>query len=116
VIAVMALIFVLSAQPGLRVSNDNAVDAPLRQLAHVVIYAALAALLVRALAWRGEVTVTVMAVAFGLALLYGVTDELHQSFVPDRTGKAADLVWDGAGALIGVVVARLTWPIVRRWS
>ena len=77
---------------------------------------ALAALLVRALAWRGEVTVTVMAVAFGLALLYGVTDELHQSFVPDRTGKAADLVWDGAGALIGVVAARLAWPIVRRWS
>jgi VanZ family protein len=112
----MALIFVLSAQPGLRVSSDDAVDGPVRQIAHVVIYAGLAVLLVRALAWRGDVTWTVMAAAFGIAFLYGVTDELHQSTVPNRTGQAADLVWDAAGALTGVVVARLAWPIVRRWS
>ena len=116
VIAWMVLIFVLSAQPGLRVSSDDAVDGPLRQIAHVVIYAGLAALLARALAWKGEVTVMVMAAAFGLALLYGVTDELHQSIVPDRTGQVADLVWDGAGALIGVIAARFAWPLVRRWS
>jgi VanZ family protein len=116
VIAWMTLIFVLSAQPGLRVSNDASVDGPVRHVAHVVTYGVLAAFLVRALAWRSDVTWATMTWAFALALLYGVTDEFHQSTVPDRTGQASDLVWDGAGALMGVIAARLAWPIVRRWS
>ncbi len=41
----MALIFLLSAQPGLRVSNDPSVDGPIRHVAHVIVYAILTLLL-----------------------------------------------------------------------
>ncbi len=34
------------------------------------------------------------------AVFYGVVDELHQAFVPDRTPSLGDLVADAAGALL----------------
>jgi VanZ family protein len=47
-------------------------------------------------------------VAFGawvVAVLYGVSDEIHQSFVPDRTGRPSDVLIDAIGAAIGVALA-----------
>jgi len=49
-------------------------------------------------------------------VLYALTDEWHQSFVPDRTGRLDDVVTDAVGALIGLAVAwaTLTWSARRR--
>jgi VanZ family protein len=110
----MALIFVLSAQPGLRVTEDASVDRPLRTLAHLATYAVLAGLLVRALA-AGRRPLGVAAVAaWLLAVLYGITDEMHQAFVPDRTGRPADVVVDAVGAAIGVAGAMAVSVLVER--
>ena len=46
--------------------------------------------------------------AFGLTVLYGLSDEWHQSFVPDRTGRLDDVVTDSIGSGIGLVVAWVT--------
>lgn len=40
--------------------------------------------------------------------LYGITDELHQVYVPGRTADVADWLVDMAGALVGVWLYRLT--------
>ena len=104
-LACMAVIFLLSSQSGLRASDDASVDGPLRHLAHVAIYALLAFLLVLAMANGNRPTGRVLLAAAVLALLYGVTDEFHQTFIRDRTGHAIDLLWDGIGALVGVVAA-----------
>ena len=101
----MALIFVLSAQPGLRVSDDVSVDGPIRHVAHVVVYAILALLLLWAFdAFSTDWRTRLALIAGLLAFLYGITDELHQLTVPNRTGQAFDLVWDGLGSGIGVVI------------
>ena len=39
--------------------------------------------------------------ALGWSLIYAVSDEFHQTFVPGRTGRASDVVVDLAGAAIG---------------
>lgn len=110
VAAWMAVIFLLSAQPGLRVSDDPGVDLPTRHLAHVAAYALLTLLLGWALSGRGRrPTPRTIGLAALLALLYGVTDEWHQTFVPSRTGRAEDLVWDGLGALLaGMLLLSVT--------
>jgi VanZ family protein len=36
-----------------------------------------------------------------LGVLYGVSDEWHQSFVPGRTPSGGDLAMDGVGLLVG---------------
>lgn len=79
------------------------------KLVHVLLYAVLAALLATALApprsraapERSRRTVMLIALAAVIATLYGVTDELHQLFVPGRSSDVGDLLADAAGALIG---------------
>jgi len=51
------------------------------------------------------------------ATLYGAFDEIHQAFTPDRFPDLHDLLADGLGGSLGVVVALLVaavWKRVRR--
>ncbi|RKX91784.1 MAG: hypothetical protein DRP84_11070, partial [Spirochaetes bacterium] len=41
-----------------------------------------------------------------LAVLYGLLDEFHQSFVPGRECSAYDLLVDSIGAVIGALVSK----------
>lgn len=106
-LALMALIFLLSSQSGLRVSEDAAVDRPFRITGHLLAYAGLAGLLLFALCRGGRPRLGYALLAFGLALLYAAADELHQAFVPGRTGRAEDVLVDAAGAAAGLAVAWL---------
>ena len=74
--------------------------------AHAILYSGLAALLVRALAggWWRSFGVRIAAGAITLSTLYGVTDELHQMFVPPRTAELADLAADLLGSIVAVSV------------
>ncbi len=73
---------------------------------HAVEYAVFGALCYRALcrsgydAWRQQA----IPAAILLASLYGVSDEVHQAFVPFRDSNLLDWVADTVGAVIGVTV------------
>jgi len=80
---------------------------------HSIGYAILGALLLRALAggrMRGVTWRTALATVV-LATLYGVSDEFHQSFVPNRTPDVYDVLADATGATAattaGVALATL---------
>jgi hypothetical protein len=68
--------------------------------AHVLLYSGLGALLVRARAggWRRPVTLGIAAAAIVLATLYGISDEIHQYFVPPRQVEVRDILADAIGA------------------
>ena len=72
---------------------------------HLSVYAVLAALAWWALGGLVRSPRQRMAAAFCIAILYGLSDEWHQSFVPGRTPDAWDLVVDAIGAMIGIAVA-----------
>lgn len=101
-VAWASTIFLASDQPGLAISDDPGVDRPFRHGAHVVVYAGLTLLLIWALTGRRIPSPRLVIGCGLLAVLYGVTDEWHQTMVPTRTGRAEDLVWDGLGAAIAV--------------
>ena len=104
--AMMVLIFVLSSMSQLPpVPGGFDVDDA---VAHAVAYGVLAALLLRGLAGGALRRVSVEAawLAVALATLYGLTDEVHQRFVPGRTAEVADLIADAAGA---TAAAGLIW-------
>ncbi len=117
-VAIMVVIFVLSSQSGLRVSEDAAVDKPFRVTGHLLAFGTLAAAFLFALSWRRGPRLQDALFAFGLTVAYGVLDEWHQSFVPDRTGRLDDVVTDTVGALVGLAVAwvALSWVAQRRSS
>ena len=104
-LALMAVIFALSAQPDLN-SGLGTVDLVLRKLAHMAEYGLLAFLWWRPLrelvAGRAAV-----AAAAAIALLYAVSDEFHQSFVEGRHGTPLDVLIDAVGiAAVALVLLR----------
>ena len=85
--------------------------------AHSLLYSGLGALVVRALARGGWVGVRPFALAgaVAVAVLYGLTDEFHQLYVPGREFDLHDLAADGIGA--GAAAAAIwAWSIIRRFS
>ena len=88
----------------------------LDELAHLVEYAVLGALVARAIAVDPRLGPpgprAIWAVATLIAVLYGLSDELHQSFVPARCASWTDALADAAGAAAGALVAvtRLARP------
>ena len=102
-LAVMTLIFALSATPDLS-TGLGLWDTLLRKLAHITIFGVLWLTLARAARWRRPILVTAIAVA------YAISDELHQSFVDGRHGSPIDVAIDAFG--IGLAV--LAWMLARR--
>jgi len=113
VVSWAALIFLLSNQPGLHASEDPGVDGPLRHVAHVVVYAVLTVLIGWAMSGRHPPSTRVATGAAAIALLYGVTDEWHQTFVPSRSGRPEDLLWDGIGVILGACLLILASRLIR---
>lgn len=79
----------------------------LGQFSHVFVYAVLAFLLARALVHMpGKGTDPVSLPAWGMAVVYAFSDEIHQLFVAGRTFQMADLALDALGALVGMLLFR----------
>ena len=110
-LCVMGIIFFLSSQPG---DSLNLPDIPdIDKFLHAVAYGTLAATVLFAvpghLYQKNPWLVSLLVVLFCLA--YGISDEWHQSFVPNRSVSGLDLVADTAGAAVMVAV----WPWLQKW-
>ena len=101
-LALMALIFVLSAQPDLS-SGLGTVDLIGRKIIHASEYALLCFLWWRALR---EVMAPNRAplAALAIAVAYSATDEFHQTFVNGRHGTPVDVLIDAVGS-VSVTIA-----------
>ncbi len=99
----MALIFALSSlsldAPALRrlLLEDKAI--------HALEYAILGFLCARASleSWPDRPRLRVALVGALVAAAWGLADEIHQAFVPDRTGDVVDLFADAIGATLGAL-------------
>lgn len=112
VIAWAALIFSLSSVSEFRIKPKSRVFS---DAVHLGEYAILTALLINALRTHALPVQRATWLAAFVALLYGASDEFHQSFVRNRTASMLDLLVD-ATAIVAVVfgVSRWGWPPVIR--
>lgn len=85
-------------------------------LAHMVEYAVLGALVF--IAVRGyrpaAPLLTVALAAWVIAVLYGMSDEFHQSFVPNRDANWMDVGFDALGAAVALLAFTLQSRLSRR--
>lgn len=75
------------------------------KLGHGLLYAVLAATAIFAMISvppRKALQTGLLVVLF--CLLYGITDEFHQSFVPGREPSGGDLLADTAGSAVAVAL------------
>lgn len=96
----MGLIFFLSSQPDLPSPPDPLLNRILKKSAHAFGYGLLAI----SYAWAliGSGVRRAVPLALFLTLLYGISDEWHQTFVPNRHGSLTDVIIDFCGGLIAL--------------
>lgn len=99
---VMAVIFYVSGRSSLPQAQGQWLDTVIKKIAHIAEFTLLFLFLVRAIKWTLEVVGmgprrtmerALWAALVGTAL-YGVSDEVHQSFVPRRRANWYDVVID----------------------
>jgi len=100
-LALMGLIYFLSAQPDLN-SGLGLIDLFGRKLVHVTEYGLLWLLWWRAFGGRFA------PVAAAIAVAYAGTDEFHQTFVHGRHGSPVDWAIDATGVAIA-------WSLTALW-
>ena len=98
-IAWAALLFILSSIPDF--SPSLHVFKWEDKLHHFLAYTPLGWLLMRSLVWRGNSTRKAVWLAIALGTLYGISDEIHQYFVPGRVMDWTDAVADTCGIALG---------------
>jgi hypothetical protein len=111
-VALMALIFLFSAQPDLS-TGLGFWDTLLRKLAHISLFGALTLLWLRAL---GQFTARALLGAVAISLLYAISDEYHQTFVSGRSGSPLDVCIDAIGIGAATLLAqsgRFKWASAR---
>ena len=108
-IALMGLIFFLSAQPKTDMPDWGTMDAFLKKATHVAVYGLLYLLLFRA--FRGEWPTRTAGgrgvyLPVFIAILYGASDEWHQTFVPGREGTLRDVLINAVGVFLAHYAVR----------
>jgi len=84
-------------------------DFIVKKTAHIIEYGVFTILLYRGFTNSGVSRKKAAAISIILAVLYGLTDELHQSFTPGREPRLRDVGFDTIGALLAI---HIVWKLL----
>lgn len=84
--------------------NIEKFDHIVRKNAHFFIYLVLGILVVNALRRSGVIGYKCIVFALLICILYALSDEVHQVFVPGRAAMVKDVFIDSAGAAVGILM------------
>lgn len=105
-----ALIFSFSSLQTIKTSEIYWQDFILKKTAHILEYGVFAALLYRALKESNVEKKKAAYYAIFIAVVYGVTDEIHQFFTPGREPKVRDVFFDAAGSALAIFLLMKILP------
>ena len=111
-----ALIFYLSSQPHPEETLSTLITDVSDKVLHIVEYTVLGGLCYRAVKWGTNESWSQQAMLISILFtsLYGVSDEVHQAFVPFRESSGLDWLADTVGAVLGTMAmyyAMKLWPV-----
>jgi VanZ family protein len=107
----IAIIFTLSSIPKLQLRFESVLGAD--KIAHAVMFCVLCLLVRRAFFHQDFFPLLktyALLGAFIFAVVYGILDEYHQTFVPGRVSDFYDVLANTGGALLYVGISWLTRP------
>lgn len=88
--------------PAIQPNPDN-FNHIIRKAAHFSVYLVLGALVSNGLITGGKSERNSIILALSICVLYAVSDEIHQLFIPGRSGELRDVIIDSAGGLVGII-------------
>lgn len=75
---------------------------PVRKCAHLSLYLILGILVISLLREYMVINTKLVLLSLLICFLYACSDEIHQLFIPGRSGEARDVLIDTLGACLGV--------------
>lgn len=83
--------------------NINRFNHILRKNTHLFVYLILGILVSNGLKSINIYGLKNIAISLTICVLYAISDEIHQLFVPGRGGQIKDVIIDSSGAVIGIL-------------
>ena len=114
----MAMIFYSSSQYSTELAPSYELDFIIHKTIHVIVFSILYLLLFRALYLTKNKSTSrnrTFQTAAVFALFYALSDELHQTFVPTRTGKLRDVGFDAIGIFFMYILIKQYFSILKRF-
>lgn len=111
-----ALIFKLSSGTVPSTSVVHWQDLVVKKLAHVLFFGFLSLLTYRALVGSGVAKSKAVLYAIIFTIIYGISDEFHQSFTQGREARIRDVGFDGLGALIATTSFNKVLERSKKWQ
>lgn len=100
----LGVIYLLSAFPSLQIEEIGLWDLVFRKLAHMTEFFILALIFSKVIGFSIKKNYKILIVTIAFGILYAISDEVHQLFVPGRVGSVIDIMIDGLGVLLGAAV------------
>ncbi len=83
----------------------------IRKAAHFSVYTLLGILICIAVAQH---THKFAFISYGIGTVYAISDEIHQLFVPGRSGQISDVLLDSAGVALGCILIFLFYKLIKK--
>lgn len=90
------------------------IEFPIRKAAHASEYALLCIWIALWFKTFGVLKKRKLVVAVLLTTCYAITDEIHQLFVPGRSGEVRDVCIDALGAMVGAIAVSMIWKKLQK--
>lgn len=84
--------------------NLKRAEAIIRKIAHFSIYTLVGFLLMCFVSTYHLKEKKRIGISLSIGILYAISDEIHQKFVPGRSCKITDVMIDSMGVLLGILV------------
>ncbi len=98
----MGVIFIGSSIGSMPKVGGRTTDAIVHRTAHLIEFAILGWLVLRALSDGRLPDRRTFIIALIVVTVYGASDEFHQRFTPGRSSELSAVLFDAAGGLIGM--------------
>lgn len=92
----------------------NNAEKIIRKLAHFSIYTVVGFLMMALMSTYNAKTIIRVSISFGIGVIYAISDEIHQYFIPGRSGRVFDVIIDSFGVLTGICIIMIILYIITR--
>ena len=92
------------------------IEKVIRKIAHFSIYTAVGLLLMALISTFEMKEKNRIIISLIIGIIYASSDEIHQSFVPERSPMITDVMIDTMGVMLGILLIMLGKAIIKKYK
>lgn len=99
---------------GKTIEQQEVIETIIRKLAHFFLYTLGGILILLYINLYKITDNNKVIISWTIGTAYAITDELHQLFVPGRSGEIRDVFIDSLGVITGIIFLLLIFKMIKR--